>query len=337
MKTIFDTQDNIIATSVLKKIGGFVIAGTALKGNYRILFMEINEKGNVLRRRTYCNDSADAEGHGMIQIPGGYLICGCSGGRASSTGGKGWKAHILKVDRHGKKIWEQSYVLYGNDCAYSLALNGGIFLLGEARERAKRGHLFLIKTDIRGKMRWKKIIGCGDDILPGGIVRNGKCCIIAGSMKTAGGWRIIMSKVNSKGETLWEKMLTEGRIYCISKSGNGILMAGDRKERAFTVKTDMHGKEMWKREYFNGCWVTAENSGGSIIIGGEIRKGRAASPMLCRINSSGAVEWKWEYGSGGFIEAIARKADGYLLAVHHLLPEERSIFTAVNEKGEPED
>jgi len=308
------------------------MVGSIKNRNYRVLVSRISKMLEPTWKETYGEEPKDFEGQGIVPYEDGYLICGCSEGYASESGGKDWKAYLLKISKNGDKIWEKSYRIMGNECAYSIVTGGGILLFG-GTSSSSREHFFLLKTDNLGDIVWQKILGKGEDSIPGGIILTGTDYILAGSLRRNEEWHLYLSKVDNDGVTKWEKTFKDKFVLDICKVNDGIAMTGKKGDDIFLIKIDNEGQTIWEKTFDKGCGVTLEEIGAKLLIGGDVEKDGMCKPVLFKTNHDGILEWQRIYETEGFIETMLEIRGGYILVRHGLTPREHTEIIEVDEEG----
>ncbi len=333
MRSIFTEDEEIVITSVVDMLDGFVMAGCAKNDNCRVLVLKTDKNGDLAWKRTYGLDSVDFEGQNVAVAKDGFLICGCSEGHASGYGGRDWKAYLLKVDSSGEKQWDRSFRIKGNECAFSLVANRSILLFGEARDSSGNSHFFLLRLNSHGEEIWRRTYCSEQDVLAGGIIPDDQGHILAGSLLRNRRWYLYLLKVDTEGKEIWEKLHEDIRVFDMCSGEDGIFLTGMRRDHVYLAKINGKGEVIWDRTYDDGCGVTIDCEEDRIMVAGSIDVGESSSPVLYKILEGGKVEWKRTYGKEGFIEKVRRFDDGYILIRHGLAPKEHTEIIQVGEDG----
>ncbi|TET89053.1 MAG: hypothetical protein E3J35_10925 [Methanomassiliicoccales archaeon] len=333
MQSVFREDEEIVITSVVDTLDGFVMVGSVKNDNYRVLVLKTNKSGELEWRKTYGHSSVDYEGQNIVAIDDGFLICGCSEGHASECGGRDWKAYLLQVNSSGEKQWQRSFRIKGNECAFSLVVKENILLFGETRDPSGNSHLFLLNLDNHGEEIWRRTYCCEEDVMAGGIVPDDQGHILAGSLMRNGRWYLYLSKVDRDGRKIWEKSYKDALVYDMCSGEDGIFLTGMRGEHIYLVKINKKGEIVWDRTYDNGCGVTIDCKKDRIMIAGEIEVGESCFPVLYKISEDGIVEWKRVYDKEGVIEKVKQLDDGYMLIRHGLTPKEHTEIIQVGKDG----
>jgi PKD repeat protein len=188
--------------------------------------------------------------------------------------------------------WERLFGINEADWAKTLveARDGGFILAGATdTSYTIRNHLWLLKTDRRGRPVWEKFY---DGPVPNNDSEGGSCIIrahdtgymVAGSSSYySGAWRqdALLAKVDEDGELVWPiKFLgitnrdEEGRCIIPTADG-GYLFAGledtNTTQSPWVVKLDGDGNEEWSRLYWQGNtrrgqWICTGSDDGYVLL-----------------------------------------------------------------------
>lgn len=335
MQSIFREDEEIVITSIVNTIDGFVMVGSAKNSDYRVLVTKIDENGELEWKKTHGLSSMDYEGQNIVEAKDGFLICGCSEGHASECGGRDWKAYLLMVDSSGEKQWDRSFRILGNECAFSLVVKENILLFGETKDPSGNGHFFLLNLDSHGEEIWKRIYCDEEDVMAGGIAPDDQGYMLAGSLMRNGRWYLYLARVDRDGRKIWERLHKDALVYDMCSGKDGTLLTGMRGERIYLAKVNEKGEIVWDGVYDNGCGVTIECKKDRIMIAGKTEVGESCFPILYKILEDGTVEWKRIYNKEGLIEKVKQLDDGYMLIRHGFTPKEHTEIIQVGEDGYP--
>lgn len=139
--------------------------------------------------------------------------------------------------------------------------------------------------------------------------------------------KLILTKVNSLGDTLWTKRLTNpgnsiGRCV-IQTADSGFVVAGTQDNSGnndvLIVKLDKHGAISWSKTYdFNsqsdyGRSIVQTNDGGYFVIGNTIDA--YENPFVIRLDKQGNIKWSKIYLSNymRYPESQVIASDGSLI------------------------
>ncbi|UCD92365.1 MAG: hypothetical protein JSV43_00060 [Methanobacteriota archaeon] len=333
MQSLVGKDEEIVITSIIDAQDGLVMTGSVKNDNYRVLVLKVDKNGELEWRKTYGQNSVDYEGQNIVTIDDGFLICGCSEGHASEDGGRDWKAYVLRLNSNGEEMWERSFRVKGNECAYSLVANQDILLFGETRDMSGNAHFFLLKLTNKGEEIWREIYCIAEDVVAGGLVPLDQDYLLVGSLTRNGKWHLHLLGVNGDGSKIWERSHKDALVYDIINGEDRLFLTGMKGERVYLARISEDGEMVWERTYDNGCGVSIDCKKDKIIIAGEIEAGESYLPVLYGISEDGAVEWKRVFDGEGFIEKVKQLDDGFVLFRHGLTPREHTEIILVDGDG----
>ena len=157
---------------------------------------------------------------------------------------------------------------------------------------------WFIKTRSNGTMEWNQpYIGSGDDNINSVIqTADGGFALLGSTNSTgAGYYDIWLTKVNSTGQTDWNKTYGNatsdfgGQI--IQTSDGGFLLTGYYFSSYNILKVDSQGQKLWNKSL--PCWI---NSLQNITNNGYILVGTEQNQLcLVKIDSNATIEWNKTY------------------------------------------
>ena len=182
---------------------------------------------------------------------------------------------------------------------------GGYILVGTAYR--ENGGIWLVKMDTEGGIEWERYIG--GTYTTGKYVEetsDGGFIIAAEGM---GG--IILLKTDADGNEVWSQVFPDGwmrgdRLISQTEDGGFLVIGTTHDEndfvKAWLIKTDAFGKELWNRTYGgtegeNGHSVQQTEDGGYIFTGVE-HKERKQRIWLVKTDENGDEEWNTTFGEG---------------------------------------
>jgi hypothetical protein len=296
--------------------GGYILAGTTWSSGGRsdIYLLKTDNEGRRLWSAVYGGKGKE-EGHGVRQTAdGGFVVCG----HTDSLGQGKDDVFLMKIDEHGKEIWQRTYGGRGKDQAFSvgLTLEGGYIICGLTDSFGQGSEdVYLIKTDNLGKRVWSKTFGgrgrdwgkrVGQD--PDGGY------ILAGTTWPAGQSHcdIYLIKTDAEGRKLWDKTLGTrygDYAYALEESlDGGYVVAGNTwpagslgESKVYLVKTDGRGEMAWARTLGGpgsqyGRAVAKTLNGGYIVAGKISRGGGDEEIYLVKTNPDGTKAWSTTLG-----------------------------------------
>ena len=86
---------------------------------------------------------------------------------------------------------------------------------------------------------------------------------------------VLVSKLDSSGNIIWQKRYSEGRVRSIQQtSDGGFILAGEFEQNAWVLKVDENGNSVWQKTYGGDGFGNDEASsiqqtsdGGYIMLG----------------------------------------------------------------------
>jgi hypothetical protein len=215
---------------------------------------------------------------------GGYIIAGFT-----SSEGLGSDLWLVKVDSNGQKQWEKTFGGSQEDVGYSIKQtnDNGYVVAGTTNSFGMGSeYLWLLKTDVNGTKQWDR---------------------------TFGGF------VSSSGDGAWAINEAQDGGYIITGYTRSF---GAGAKDVWLIKTDVNGKEEWRRT-FGGPKDDVGMSVMQTIDGGYLLTGRTASygtgkDDIWLIKTDSAGREQWNRTSGGAEDDVGLQAveakDGYVIA-----------------------
>ncbi|MCZ8090993.1 T9SS type A sorting domain-containing protein [Flavobacterium sp.] len=361
-KSLGGSGQDLLKSVVLTNEGGFLLAGSSLPnpskggafkseeevdGDYKgtrrgqsdFWIIKLNAKGGEEWQKTIGGSGQDDLTAVVRTRDGGFVVGGSSASQPNPTIGEvleqagekttphygGLDYWVMKLDKDGKIVWQQSFGGKYNDELRSIALTeDGGFLLGGSSNSPESGnktqkHLgesdyWIIKLDKDGNEQWQKIIGStGDDQLYAIHTTKDGHYLLAGNSN--------------------------------SEPGNDKRSSNDNGTDFWVVKLDKDNKDILWQETYNIAKVdiltsVVENDDSTILLGGyaqgEVVKGKSPSTALrvttnsdekvkkgtadyvvIKIDANGEEKWRKDVGSDGedILKKVVETRDGgYLMA-----------------------
>ena len=203
----------------------------------------------------------------------------------------------------------QGHALQTND--------GGYLLVGYCYDN---NNIILIKTNSRGIREWKKSIGENKDYFASTIKKTSDdTYVLVGSTGTTPNMDLLLIKIDSKGNVLWEKTIDTGYSevcydFIVTTSGDILIVGGIDITwyggHNLVVKTDSEGNLLWAKtyvgseakEYLYGVDEAAE--GGYIITGTFLANGESYV-WLIRTTVDGEVIWDKKFNRNGMGNGVS--------------------------------
>ncbi len=329
-KSLGGSGQDLLKTVVLTNDGGFLLAGFShsnegldkrenSRGQSDFWIVKLNAKGGEEWQKTIGGSGQDDLTAVVRTRDGGFVIGGSSASEPSKTGDKtvshygGLDYWVLKLDKDGKIVWQQSFGgKYNDELRSIIATQDGGFLLGGSSNSPESGnktqkHLgesdyWIIKLDKDGNEQWQKTIGSSGD------------------------------------DQLYVVHTTQDGHYLLG--GNSNSETGDDKRSSNENGTDFWviklGKDnrdiLWQETYNIGkvdiLTSLVENDDRTILLGGyaqgvpsragndKLVKG-TADYVAIKLNDKGEELWRKDVGSDGedvLKKVIETRDGGYLMA-----------------------
>lgn len=190
------------------------------------------------------------------------------------------------------------------------AFDNGYIIAGEAAS----GEGLILKIDSAGNLLWNKTISNGvSTVLNSAITTNDSCFVLVGATDNGGGYMdAFCIKINSYGDTLWSKKISEGislQAFSVQQTNDsGYIMTGTLYfnnapySKIFVAKLDYAGDLQWKHNLTGG---NSNNAGYSVkqtpdsgyVITGYIENYPPFDPgaFLIKLSSTGTISWSKKY------------------------------------------
>jgi hypothetical protein len=273
-----------------------------------LLPLSLKAQPNIVWQHPLGGSDVDCA-YSILQTPdGGYITLGHSGSSdddvAVNYGDMDY--WLTKLDNQGNLQWERSYGGSDEDNAYSVSQtsDGGYILGGnssstdgDATDNHGGKDCFIIKTDERGNVQWKKCYGGSkDEQLYGPVVQS-----------SDGGYLFAAT----------------------SQSSNGDVSSNKGYQDIWIVKLDKFGSIVWERSFGGSgdelayC-MKPTTDGGYVLVGGTTSVDGDVSGQhgsvdywVLKLTANGALEWQHTYGGKGreIAYSVAEVIDGgYIIA-----------------------
>ena len=301
--------------------GGLVMAGGMAKGdgkNRKAWVMRLDDKGNLLWRRTFDEHERDSADVIAPAPDGGFVVAGSMIPEDPFDGPGGW---IYRLDGRGLKIWE--YLLPGEGDIRPTAImttsDHGFVMVGEfTREEGSRGvnhDAYLLKLNAKGVKIWERMLG-GDraDSLKSIAPASGGGFVLAGytESKGAGETDAWLLRLDSRGRDTWNRTFGgagfDGFLSLAKASDGGIAMGGVNRSKggglakAWVVRLDRKGEKKWERAFGGGremALAIAATDGDGLVLAGltQSQGSRLDDDLLvARLDGKGNLLWKRALG-----------------------------------------
>ncbi|MFW9777777.1 MAG: hypothetical protein ACFFE8_02905 [Candidatus Heimdallarchaeota archaeon] len=254
--------------------GGFAIAGFTSSfylGGFDMMLVKTNSNGTEEWIQTFGGKqnqfiNSDDYATALIQTTdGGFALAGYN--VSFDQGSDMW---LVKTDRNGNAIWNQSYGGRGGDEAYAViqTLDGGFALVGVTGSfGAGGGDMWFVKTNADGVMQWSQTYGgTGSEwartliqTSDGGFAIAG----LTGSFGNGGGdmWLV---KTNVDGKILWSETYggpeSDWASAMLQTADGSFVLAG------LTGSFGTSGRDMWLVKTIGGSDYNGPNTSPLLLV-----------------------------------------------------------------------
>ena len=294
----FDTGTSVIEDND----GNYVLTGFTSSDNSNksdVFFGKVDPQGNVLTKKAIRITKNYDGGYSISKTSdGGYII----GGEAGHSHNEDFM--MLKVDKDGNKQWSKRFTDQPDNSAYDAieASDGNFYLIGRKRIVDRYEDIRIIKTNSKGTKIWDKTYGGNKDDIGEGIIEseNNTFVVVAGTFSFGKGGDVLLMKINSDGEVIWEKNYggdkleklreydgnsTSGRHLTKTPDG-GFLVSGSKDNKMWVFKTNSSGSLLWDYSGdFGGAFSAREAVDGSVIVTGPGASGGTGDLYVVKIKS----------------------------------------------------
>ena len=288
--------------------------GTMPGPNIGFYILKIDSSGDREWTKSYIG--VDSYEEPFIQeIPtGGYIISGCTDA----------SIFVMKLDSLGDKVWVKKYGSASNDCAYSLdVVDGGYVVTGHTEGFGEgQKDIFLLKLDSSGDYVWAKTYGSGNDETAYSVVALDSGYVVTGDTNND----ILVIKLDSDGDLVWKKSFTAatgGRGYSVKETSDGSFVVIGKtglNNDDIILKLDSSGTQVWaktcggdnNKEIHSIQYVSVD--GGYIVAGGTKNEDPfALSPsLIMKLDPLGDKVWVKDFdrSNQGWFTSIHQSPDG---------------------------
>ncbi|MFH0766266.1 MAG: hypothetical protein V2A61_07585 [Calditrichota bacterium] len=243
--------------------GGYVMCGCAHPNNVNsdtsanMWVVRIGDDGNLTWSRTYGANNDYDEGITIVEVDGGFLVGGYSGGYPNNYQIAAWR-----IAENGEQIWFRTY---GRGwCKAVIKLKSGEFLLtGRTGGGRLLGFLICINGD--GRLLWERYYEIDGSFSFSGMRETDGGVILAGTADIFNPvysvyliW-VVKVSIDNEGEVVWSQThrpYFSQTPYSIVRAHNeGFVLAGACREgpggtlNYIAFKIDDEGNQDWNRLY----------------------------------------------------------------------------------------
>ncbi len=197
-------KDDDMLYAVCKTDGGYILAGAteSLRDDdygFDAYVLKVDEKGKVLWQHAY-GWGYDESAYAIAPAKdGGFMITGIT----KSNRDKRDEVYVLRIDKNGKKVWQNTYGGRYDEDAYAIVADDDGYVIAGYTETDTHGRedVYLLKIDDHGKVLWQKNYGGRDEDIAYGIVRTDDGYLVVGETESYGNGRkdAYILKVDKEG------------------------------------------------------------------------------------------------------------------------------------------
>jgi len=296
--------------------GGYALAGTTRSfgaGDFDSWVIKTDAIGNHLWNQTHGGLGNDGACCIIQTYDGGYAIAGDT----DSFGAGNRDFWLVKTDRFGDHVWNQTYGGTGQDYGTSVVQtsDGGFVIVGNTMSfGAGIYDILLIKTDASGNHQWNQTHGganidYGLSVVPtvdGGYAITGTTYSFGAGMSD-----IWLVKTDKQGNHVWDQ--TYGGVDIdhgsqVVQTVDGYVIVGYTMSfgagdyDSWLIKTDRFGDHVWNQTYGGvdpdyGNSVVQTEDGGYAIAGSTYSFGAGLGDVwLVKTDASGSHQWNKTHG-----------------------------------------
>lgn len=272
----------------------------------------------------------------VIKLDDGYLIAGDT---KSFHKDRDFNAYVIKIDKHGEKLWSKTYGGEDDEHINGLTKFGKDFVfVGSTKSFDMRNQSFYFANiDNNGKMNWEKTYYRNDNNYYYGndVIADGQNLVIAGVEKHLEFFNAkinpMLFKIKGNGDMIWRGYYggkDEDRANAVINTKDGYIMAGETETYghgdfdAFVVGLNKKGKREWFHAYGGKDNEVAhdiiETKDGYILVGSTDSFGlNYKNVYVVKIDKRGKTIWQHSYG-GKYDDigyAITKSPDGGFVIV----------------------
>lgn len=255
----------------------------------------------------------------VVETSDGYLIAGKS---KSFSDHRDFDAYLIKIDKHGNKLWSKTYG--GNideDISDIVNYGKGAIFVGSNGSMSYN----INRIDKEGAVIWRKAYFLdGDEYTGSSVATDGKRVTIAGTelhrrFMTSDVSPLVL-QLNGNGDRYWEQYLGGVKKDYSNKilyTGDGYVVVGKTESYGhgdydmYMIKLNRQGKWQWYNAFGGEDDDTANdviqtNDGGYILVGSTNSFGLTRDDaFIVKTDKNGKRLWQHSYGGDYADEAFA--------------------------------
>lgn len=258
----------------------------------------------------------------------------CTAGRTASKGAGLEDAWIVRVDGHGKLLWDRTFGGSAIDRARAvIETRDGVLVVAGATESKGAGEFdaWVLKLDPRGELIWERHFGGRATDWASAVVetQDGGLAVAAYTQTTADDpFDFWVFKLDTDGELLWEHRLggpkTDWANAITETTDESLVVVGHTESRGaggadwWVIKLSADGEPQWERTFGGkardyASAVTAATDGGIVLAGLTESVGAGGvDSRIIKLDPAGNILWDRIVGGAGddWARAVIETSDG---------------------------
>jgi len=187
---------------ILKTDDGYLLVGESesLRDDegFDAYVVKVDEKGNVLWQKGY-GWGYDEKANAVTAAKNGYIFVGLT----ESNRDKREEAYVVKIDKSGKVVWQNTYGgRYDEEAFDIVADDDGYVIVGKTEtDTHGREDVYMFKIDEKGKVLWQKNYGGRNSDIAYSIAKTDDGYLVAGETESYGNGRkdVYLLKTDKSG------------------------------------------------------------------------------------------------------------------------------------------
>jgi len=293
-----------------------------------------DEAGGICTWEEVIGGRLDDEAHSVVEMPGGgYTLAG----HTRSHGVLNRDAWILRLNPHGKVVWQQTIggPLTEKVFGIEATADGGVVIVGKTYSVGAGGSDALIaRISADGRLMWQHAYGEWHNDGARDIVQTGDGgFIVTGSKGGEADDDVWVFALDENGEMLWERTHgtpgEDGAVSVAMAADGGFALTGYTQRPGMSsfdnwvIRLNASGDMLWQRHFARGIFsagtaISAAPDGGFFVAGiSQERTARDSKSSIVRLARDGSTLWQQLSGEAGSNEAwgAAATEDGGVVVV----------------------
>jgi hypothetical protein len=265
-----------------------------------LFLVKLTPQGEV-QWETVTGWGLSTSGQDVIQVPGGYIVCGYINTPSGTDG------FLARFDYFGTEVWSQCIDKPDDEALFDIAeVPGGLYVAAGYTESTGAGgkDFWLVMVDGDGEVLWTRTYGTSGSEVAYSVepLSTGGFALCGGS---DGNFHMVLTDEDGIG--LFSRSFDQGgheTARCILESSEGgyllvgsTMEEGDYQTDTWLLRTDASGNELWDLilggENTDSGWDAVEPvSGGFVVLSNTMSAGSGSyDASLTRLDPWGNVIW----------------------------------------------